>query len=90
MLSDPPLDEFGEFFDFRQNFRGLRFGSNKSIAIVDDIPLPPASVEVVTEWIRSFANRELNHVERNPVVPSGSHAIASTCNRHFCTWSAAL
>lgn len=85
MFSDPPLDQFGEFFGFRQNFRSLRFGSNKSIVIVDDIPLPPASVEVVTERIRSFANRDLNHVERNPVVPSAGHSIASTCDRHFCS-----
>jgi hypothetical protein len=34
--------------------------------------------------VRSFADRELNHVERNPVVSSPDDAITGARNGHFC------
>lgn len=84
------LDEFGELFRFHQNLRKFRLGSNRSIVIADNLPLPSASVGVVTERIRGFGNREFSHVERNPVVTSADQAIASTFIAIFAAWSAAF
>jgi hypothetical protein len=90
ILGDPLLDDLNEFFGLCQNLLCFSLGGNKRVIVINQVSLSPTSVEVITVGVRTFANRELNRVERNPVVSRANDTIASTRDRHFAAWSAAL
>src|SRR5271165_2721446 len=84
ILGDPLLDHFHELFRVHHDLCCFSLGSNETLVIVNYVPLPPTSIEVIAVRFRSFANRELNDFKRNPVVPCAHDAVAGTRNRHFC------
>src|SRR5260370_10474824 len=84
ILGNPLLDDRNEFLGLGHNLLRLSLGGDKGVIVVNHVPLPPASIEVITVRVSSFPNRELNHVERNPVVSGAYNAVTSTSNRHFC------
>src|SRR6476469_5810983 len=90
IFCDPLLHDLNEFFRLRHNLLCFRFRRNENIVVVNHVPLPPASVEIITIRVRSFPNCQLNHVEGNPVVSSAGDAVAGTHNRHFAACNAAL
>ena len=85
IFGDPLLDDSDEFFGLGQDLFRFSLGGDKGVIVINNVPLSPASVEVITVRVRSFADRELNHIERNPVVSSADDAVAGTRNRHFCS-----
>ena len=78
------LMHHNEFFGPGDNLDRFRFCGHKCIIIVNHVPCPTTSVEVIAVHVCGFANREVNDIERDLVVPSAHNAVASTCNRHFC------
>src|SRR5262249_60371877 len=85
ILGNPLLDDVAKFLGLRHNLLRLSLGGDKGVIVINHVALSPTSVEVITVRVRGLPNRELNHVEGNPVVSSADDALASTCNRHFCS-----
>lgn len=52
------LDQKNEFFGLRYNLCCLSFGGDKDVIVINDVPLPPTPVEVITLWARRIAHRE--------------------------------
>src|SRR6516225_10416095 len=85
ILGNPLLDDLNELLTPLSRLMVFVTISFASVFIViNHVPFPPASVEIITVRVCRFSNRELNHIKRNPVVSSADDPIASTCNRHFC------
>lgn len=72
---NPLLDSHRKFLCFLQNPRGLGLCSDKSIIVVNHVPFPSASVEVIAIWIRTSSKRELDYLERNPVMTSADDPV---------------
>jgi len=69
------IDDLSEFFGLFQNLLCFSLGGNKRIIVINHGSLSPTSVEVITVRVSNFANRKLDHIERNPVVSSADDAI---------------
>lgn len=82
---DPLLYHIRESFGFSGQSVVLRIASNKSVVIVNHVPLPLASVEIVAIRVSSLANREFKDFNANPVVPRHGHTVTGACDRHFCS-----
>ena len=70
IFHNPLFKDCNEFFRPRHDLGCFRLGSDKSVVIVNYVPLAPASVEIIAVRSCGFANSELRNFKGNPVVPS--------------------
>src|SRR5262249_9388141 len=78
ILGYPPLNHFSEFFGLRQNLRCFSFSGDKSVIVINHVPLSPTPVEVVAVRAGCFSECKLDDFKRNPVMPSAYHGIRHT------------
>jgi len=68
MLSNPSLDEFPVLFRFLEHLASLRFCNHFGLIVVDDVSLPPASLEVIREGLSSGTQNEPSCLESRLVM----------------------